>query len=81
MPSATVRALNVRASAVVEAMIAAACARQPDAQYLLVQRVMQLEHALKDAMREAAQPKATFVGDANAWGRAPVARPARATSS
>ena len=41
-------------------------------QYLLVQRVLQLEHALKDAMRDAAQ-KPSFVGDANAWGRAPVA--------
>ncbi len=57
-----------------EAMIAEACSRQGDAQYLLVQRVLQLEHALKDAVREAAQPKATFVGDVNAWGRAPVAQ-------
>lgn len=52
-----------------QALIAGACARQPDAAYLLVQRVMQLEHALK----EATQPKTGFVGDANAWGRAPVA--------
>lgn len=53
-----------------EAMIAAACSRQRDAHYLLVQRVMQLEHALK----EATQPKTSFAGDANAWGRAPVAQ-------
>jgi hypothetical protein len=53
-----------------EAMIAEACARQRDAEYLLVQRVLQLEHALK----EATQPKTSFTGDANAWGRAPVAQ-------
>jgi len=52
-----------------QGLIAEACARQPDAAYRLVQRVMQLEHALK----EATQPKTGFVGDANAWGRAPVA--------
>ena len=52
-----------------QALIGEAVARQPDAAYLLVQRVLQLEHALK----EATQPKTSFVGDANAWGRAPVA--------
>ncbi len=50
-----------------QALIADACARQPDAPYLLVQRVLQLEHALKDATQ-----KPGFIGDANAWGRAPV---------
>jgi uncharacterized protein len=50
------------------ALIREACIAQPDAQYLLVQRVLQLEHALKDATQ-----KPSFVGDANAWGRAPVA--------
>ena len=50
-------------------MIREALARQPDAAYLLVQRVLQLEIALRDATA----PKAGFVGDANAWGRAPVA--------
>jgi hypothetical protein len=53
-------------------LIREACIAQPDAQYLLVQRVMQLEHALKDAQQQAAQ-KPSFMGDANAWGRAPVA--------
>ena len=53
-------------------LIREACIAQPDAQYLLVQRVMQLEHALKDAQQAAAQ-RASFMGDANAWGRAPVA--------
>ena len=51
-----------------QALIAEACARQPDAPYLLVQRVLQLEHALRDATQ-----KPSFVGDANAWGRAPIA--------
>ena len=51
-----------------QALIAGALARQPDAPYLLVQRVLQLEHALRDATQ-----KPSFVGDANAWGRAPVA--------
>jgi hypothetical protein len=56
-----------------QALIGEAVARQPDAAYLLVQRVMQLEHALVEAKREAVQPKASFMGDANSWGRAPVA--------
>ncbi len=51
-----------------EALIAEAVRRQPDATYLLVQRVLQLEHALL----EATTRKASFVGDANAWGRAPA---------
>src|SRR5471032_2915535 len=55
-----------------EALIRDAHVRQPDAQYLLVQRVLQLEHALTDATE-----KPSFVGDANSWGRAPVvSRPA-----
>ncbi len=56
-----------------EGLIREACTRQPDAAYLLVQRVMQLEQALVEAKREATQPRTSFVGDANAWGRAPVA--------
>ena len=57
-------------------LIREACIAQPDAQYLLVQRVMQLEHALKDAQAaQAAQAaqRPSFMGDANSWGRAPVA--------
>lgn len=50
-------------------LIREACIAQPDAQYLLVQRVMQLEHALKEATAQ----KPSFMGNANAWGRAPVA--------
>lgn len=55
-------------------LIREACIAQPDAQYLLVQRVMQLEHALKDAQADAqAAQKPSFMGNANSWGRAPVA--------
>lgn len=53
-----------------EALIREAFMRQPDAGYLLVQRVMQLEHALLQANQ--AQQRPGFVGDPNAWGRAPV---------
>ncbi len=56
-----------------DAMIRDALARQPDAGYLLVQRVLQLEIALRDATQ--AQGARSFVGDANAWGRAPAAQP------
>ena len=45
-----------------EALIRDAFNRQPDAQYLLVQRVIQLENAQRPA----------FAGDPNAWGRSPV---------
>ena len=50
-----------------EGLIRDACLRQPDAAYLLVQRVLQLEREV-----QAAQ-KSSFIGDANAWGRAPIA--------
>lgn len=56
-----------------ESLIAQACSRQPDAAYLLVQRVLQLEHALSEAQQKEAAQKTSFVGDANAWGRAPAA--------
>jgi uncharacterized protein len=63
-----------------EALIREACARQPDAAYLLVQRAVQLEELLQVSQSEvqklksqldAAQPSATrgFLNDANAWGR------------
>ena len=54
-------------------LIREAFVAQPDAAYLLVQRVMQLEHALKDASEREAARSRSFVGDANSWGRAPVA--------
>lgn len=50
-----------------QALISEAFMRQPDAAYLLVQRVIQLEHALQAAQRPG------FSGDPNSWGRAPVA--------
>ena len=74
-----------------EALIRAAAARQPDAAYLLVQRVMQLEMSLLQAQAELAQlrqqaaeartsglPPSFFSG--NAWGRrsAEAAAPAAA---
>ena len=74
-----------------EALIRAAIARQPDADYLLVQRVMQLEMSLLQAQAELAQlrqqaaeartsglPPSFFSG--NAWGRrsAEAAAPAAA---
>jgi hypothetical protein len=70
-----------------DALIREACARQPDAGYLLVQRAMQLEYALQGMKDKCAQLQAEldkarpatqggFMNDANAWGRpamAPVA--------
>lgn len=65
-----------------QALIAQACAHQPDAAYLLVQRVMQLEHAQQASQAEIARltqqvgeartsalPPSFFGG--NAWGRRP----------
>ena len=63
-----------------DALICEACARQPDAGYLLVQRSMQLEHALRAANAQCSQLQAeldktragtqsSFLGNANAWGR------------
>ncbi len=66
-----------------QTMIARACARQPDAAYLLVQRVMQLEMAQQASLAEIArltqlvneaQTSAlppSFFG-ANTWGKKPV---------
>lgn len=66
-----------------QAMIARACARQPDAAYLLVQRVMQLEMAQQASQAEIARltqlaseaqasalPPSFFGG--NAWGKKPA---------
>lgn len=63
-----------------DALIREACARQPDAGYLLVQRSMQLEHAVRVANAQCSQLQAeldkaragtqsSFLGNANAWGR------------
>lgn len=74
------------------ALIRAACARQPAAQYLLVQRAMRAERAVHDAQREitrlrdqleqtrnqspAAERGASTI-DANAWGNCAAAQPTR----
>ena len=63
-----------------DALIREACARQPAAAYLLVQRAMQLEAGLLAAQAQCAQLQAeleksrsssssSFLNDANAWGR------------
>lgn len=63
-----------------DALIREACARQPDAGYLLVQRSMQLEHSLRATNAQCSQLQAeldkaragtpsSFLGNANAWGR------------
>lgn len=70
-----------------DALIREACARQPDAAYLLVQRAIQLEELLNASQTELqnlkkeldrTQPLASrgFLNDANAWGRgaAPAAQ-------
>ena len=67
-----------------DGLIREACARQPDAGYLLVQRAMQLEHALEaqkaqynqlqaelDRTRSGA-PQSGFLNNASAWGSAPI---------
>jgi hypothetical protein len=68
-----------------DAMIARAVAQQPDAPYLLVQRALLLEQALKNAQEEIAalqnqlrgsrQASPSFL-DANAWGNSGAVRPA-----
>ena len=74
-----------------EALIRSSCARQADATYLLVQRAMLLEAAVRNSQGEiarlqeelaraknqspASQISTGFI-DANAWGNAPATRPA-----
>ena len=76
-----------------EALIRDAVARQPDAAYLLVQRVMQLEFALEASQSEAGQlkrelaqtrtgrPASSFLGSPNEWGRRPAASAGAAQSN
>lgn len=64
-----------------DGLIRDACARQPDAAYLLVQRTLQLEMAQQASLARVAQlegelesarrgpPTGSFLGNANAWGR------------
>lgn len=69
-----------------DGLIREACARQPDAGYLLVQRSMQLEYALQAIKAQCVQLQAdldkaragthsSFMNDVNAWGR-PTPAPA-----
>lgn len=63
-----------------EALIKEACARQPEAAYLLVQRALLLDHALQNAQAQIArlqnelqtQPRSGGFLDGNAWGNAPT---------
>ena len=67
-----------------DTLIREASARQPDAGYLLVQRAMQLEHALESMKAQCSQLQAEldkmssgaqsgFLNNANAWGSSAVA--------
>jgi hypothetical protein len=73
-----------------DTLIREACTRQPDAGYLLVQRAMQLEHALQAMKVQCAQLQAEldrtrpstqggFMNDINAWGR-PAMAPAASSA-
>jgi hypothetical protein len=76
-------------------LIGAACARQPDAAYLLVQRAIQLEHALQATQSQVTKLQAEleqvrggtstgFLDNANTWGRAapaPIAPAAAAVAA
>jgi hypothetical protein len=72
-------------------LIRDACARQPDAGYLLVQRAMQLEHGLQAMKAKLDQVQAelerarsgtqtSFLTDANAWGK-PAPTPVSPTAA
>ncbi len=67
-----------------DSLIRESCSRQPDAAYLLVQRTLVTEQALKNLQAQIARLQAelaqirptgrdSFLGDANAWGTSPVA--------
>lgn len=69
-----------------EALIKDACARQPEASYLLVQRALLLDHTLQNAQAQVArlqgelaqaqgQQRSGGFLDGNAWGNAPVRAP------
>ena len=66
-----------------DSLIREACLRQPDAGYLLVQRAMQLEHAMQAVKAQCGQLQAElekaragtqsgFLDNASAWGRSPT---------
>ncbi len=74
-----------------EAMINAACARQPDAAYLLVQRAMQLDYALQATQAQSARLQteieqlrggpAGFLDGPNTWGRGATATSSQPTAA
>ena len=75
-----------------DAMIAKALINQPNAGYLLVQRAMQLDYVLQQSQAKVAElqaelerakagTKTSFLADAHAWGRAPVASGMNAASA
>ena len=75
-----------------ETLIKAACARQPDSAYLLVQRAMQLDYALQATQAESARLQAEldqfrssaptgFLASPNAWGRGTPAPQAASTAA
>jgi hypothetical protein len=66
-----------------DSLIRESCSRQPDAAYLLVQRTIVTEQALKNSQAQIARLQAelaqtrpagrdSFLGDANSWGNSPV---------
>jgi hypothetical protein len=58
-----------------QALIASAFARQPDAAYLVVQRALLLERALKQAQAQLArfqEQGSSFIGGGGSWSRAPT---------
>jgi hypothetical protein len=85
--SQLIQARGIQKDAEADALIQRAVAQQPDAAYLLVQRSLLLEQALKNAkgqiaqmedqLRSAQQGDRRFL-DANTWGNSGDARPASA---
>ncbi len=64
-----------------QALIARALAKQPDAAYLLVQRALLLEQALKQAQAEIAQLQdqgSSFIGGGRTWNQSPTPAPGAA---
>src|SRR4029453_17567042 len=67
-----------------QALIARALAKQPDAAYLLVQRALLLEQALKQAQAEIAQLQeqgSSFIGGGGTWNQSPPPAPGAASVS
>ena len=85
--SQLIQARGIQKDAEADALIQRAVAQQPDAAYLLVQRSLLLEQALKNAKGQIAQLEDQLrtaqqgdrrVPDANTWGNSGESRPANA---